>query len=64
MHRGNEGKHTSIDSNARIVFDIQINMFLNTKPKVPGVAEIAPLQLVFLNLETPLENLFGLHHNQ
>jgi len=36
-------------------------MLLNTKSKVPGVTEVASLQFIFLDLETPFKNLLGLH---
>ena len=52
--------HTSIDSNSGIIFDIQIDMFLNTEPEISRVTEIGLLQLIFFDFETTFKNFFSL----
>lgn len=42
--------HT-IDTDSGIVLDAQIDVLLDTKPKVSGLREIVSLQLVFLDLQ-------------
>jgi hypothetical protein len=53
-------EHTSVDTNRRVVLDIQVNMFLNTETKVPRVGEVTLLQLVLLNFQSPLKDLLSL----
>ena len=49
----------SIDTNCRIIFDTQIDMFADSKPEIPRLREILPSQLVFLYFQTTLEDFFG-----
>ena len=51
--------HTK-DTNTGIVFDTQVNVLIDTKAKVTSVGKVASSQLVLLDLETTLENLFCL----
>lgn len=55
----NEEVH-AVDTNARIVSDTQIDVFSDTEAEVSSCREVASLQLVFLDLEALLEDLFGL----
>ena len=50
----------SVDTDAWIVLDVQINVLLNTESKVSRGREIRFLQLVFPNFESTLENLLCL----
>lgn len=36
-----EGDSTSVDTDTRIIFDIQIDMFLNTESEISSLTEIA-----------------------
>ena len=47
-------------TNAWIIFDAQIDMFLNTETEGTSLGEVALLEFVFLDLEATVENLFGL----
>ena len=47
-----------INPNRRIIFDPQINMFTNPKPKIPRLREILLPQLVFLDFQAALEDFF------
>ena len=47
-------------TDAWIVFDAQIDMFLNTEAKGTSLGEVALLEFVFLDLEATVEDLFGL----
>jgi len=51
--------HTE-DTDRGVVSRAEIDMLLNTKPKVARLAEILPSELVLLHLEPPLENLLRL----
>lgn len=51
---------TSVDTDGRIVFDVQVDVFLNTKSKVTSLAEVALLQLVFLDFQPSLKDFFSL----
>lgn len=51
--------HT-VDTDAGIVFDSKIDMFLDTEAEGTGVGEVAHLEFVFLDLESLVEDLFGL----
>lgn len=50
----------SIDSNRRVILDSKIDMFTNAESEVARLGEVPPLQLIFLHLQTTLENFFGL----
>ena len=54
------GERTSVDTDARIVFDVQVNVFLNTESKISSITEIAPFQLIFLDLETTFKDFLSL----
>ena len=47
-------------TDAGIVFDSKIDMFLDTEAEGTGVGEVAHLEFVFLDLESLVEDLFGL----
>ena len=47
-------------TDAWIVFDAQIDMFLNTETEGTSLGEVALLEFVFLDLEATVEDLFGL----
>ena len=47
-------------TDAWIVFDAQIDMFLNTETEGTSLGEVALLEFVFLDLEATVENFFGL----
>ena len=49
-----------INANARIVFDAEVNVLLDAKPKVALVREVLLPQLVLLDLQPLLEDLLGL----
>merc|ERR1719249_477411 len=51
--------HT-IDTNARVILDSQVNVLLDAEAKVAVVGEVLLPQLVLLNLEAPLQNLLCL----
>lgn len=46
--------------NARVVLDSQVDVLADTKTEVAGGGEVALAELVLLDLEATLENLFGL----
>lgn len=50
----------SVNTNGGVIFDSQIDMLRDTKAKVTSLGEVFLLQLVLLDLEPPLENLFCL----
>ena len=49
----------SVDTNCRIVLDPQINVLRDAEAEVASVGEVLLAQLVFLDFETALEDLFG-----
>lgn len=49
----------SINPNRRIIFDPQINMLTNPKPKIPRLREILFPQLIFLNFQPTFEDFFS-----
>ena len=53
-------KVQTIDSNRGVILDTKINVFLDTKAKVAGVAEVVLPQLVLPDFEAPLKNLLRL----
>lgn len=55
----NEKVHT-VDTDAGIVLDAQVNVLLDTETKVSGGAEVGSLQFVFLDLQAALEDFKGL----
>jgi hypothetical protein len=54
--------HTSVNSNRGIVFNVQVNVFLNTESEISSLTEVALLQLVFLDFETTFKNFLSLQH--
>ena len=50
----------AVNTNRRIIFDAQINMFADTETKVASLREVLLSQFVFLHLEAALENFLGL----
>lgn len=50
----------SVNSNAWVVLDAQIDVFANTEAKVTSFGEVTLPQLVFLDLEATLKNLLCL----
>lgn len=57
-HDGNH-VHTK-DTDTRVVLDTQVNVLIDTKAKVASVGKVASSQLVLLDLESTLEDLFSL----
>ena len=53
----------SVDTNAGIVLDSKINMFLDAVTEVAVGGEVLLPQLVLLNLEATLQDLFSLKQN-
>jgi len=51
--------HT-VNTDRRVVLDSEIDVFADTETEVAGLAEVALAELIFLNLETSLENLLSL----
>lgn len=51
--------HT-VDTNAWIVSDTQIDMLIDTETKVASLGKVAALQFVLLDLQALLEDLLGL----
>lgn len=51
--------HTE-DTDGWIVLDTQVDVFLNTETEVTGGREVSVSQLVFLDLQTSLQDLFSL----
>lgn len=49
----------SKDTDTRIVSRSQINVLLDSEPEVASLREVPALQLVFLHLQAPLENLLS-----
>lgn len=50
----------AVDTDARVVFDAQIDVLADPKAKVPRLGEIPFPQFVFLDLQPTLEDFFGL----
>merc|ERR1712061_901684 len=50
--------HTE-DTDGRVVFDAEINVFLNTETKATIRRELAFLQFVFFNFQSRLQNFFS-----
>ena len=50
----------SVDTNTRVVLDAEIDVLADTEAEVAGLGEVALSQLVFLDLETTLQNLLCL----
>ena len=48
-----------IDTNRRVIFDSQINMFTDAKPELARIAKISFLQLILFDFQTSFENLLG-----
>lgn len=53
-----EEVHT-VDTDAWIVSDTQIDMLIDTEAEVTGLGKVAALQLVLLDLQALLEDLLG-----
>ena len=51
--------HT-VDTSAWVVLDTEIDVLLETETKVSTLSEVSVLKLLFLNLQTLLEDLLGL----
>jgi len=51
--------HT-VDANAGVVLDSQVNVLLNSKAKISVGREVFPPQLILLDLESPLQDFLGL----
>ena len=50
----------AVDADAGVVLDAQVDVLLDAEPEVAVIGEVAPLQLVLLHLEAPLQDLLGL----
>lgn len=50
----------SVDTDSRIILDSQINVFAYAEAEVACLGEVPLFQLVLPNLETTLEDFFGL----
>lgn len=55
----NNVKVQSIDPNARVVLNSQVNVFLNTETKVSGMREVVTSQFVFPDFQTALKNFLS-----
>ena len=49
-----------IDTNGRVIFDTEIDVFRDTKTKVASIREVLLPQLILLDLEASLKDFFGL----
>merc|ERR1712134_179172 len=56
--KDNEKVHTK-DTNRRIVFDAQINVFLDTESKRTSFRKVVSLQFVFFDFEARFQDFFG-----
>ena len=54
-----EEVHTK-DTNTRVISSTEINVFLDTKPKVSGLREVPLSKFVLLDLETTFKDFLGL----
>lgn len=54
-----EEVHTE-NADRRVVLDAQVNVLGDTETEVAGVGEVTATELVFLDLETTLDDLLGL----
>jgi len=50
----------SVDTNSRVVLDSEINVFADTETEVTSLREVALAELVFLDLQSTLENFLSL----
>ena len=50
----------AVDTNAWIVSDAQIDVFIDAEAEVAGLGKVLSLQLVFLDLQALLQDLLGL----
>merc|ERR1719228_1202799 len=60
VHAGSSHYHVevhTIDTDAWIILDAKINVFLDTKSKVSILGEVLPSQFVLLNLQSTLKDL-------
>lgn len=48
-----------VDTNCRVILDSQIDMFADTEPEIARLGEVPPLQFVFLDFQSSLEDFFG-----
>jgi hypothetical protein len=49
----------AVNTNRRVVLDAQVDVFTDTEAKVAGLGEVAFSQLIFLNLQSALQNLLS-----
>ena len=54
------GGDTSVDTNSRIILDVQVDVFLDTESKVTSLAKVSFLQLVLFDFESTFENFLSL----
>lgn len=59
MHSHAAVKVHSVDANCWVVFNSQIDVFADAKSEIACFRKVLLLQLVFLDLESTLENFFG-----
>ena len=50
----------SVDTNRRVVLDAEINVFADTEAEVASLREVALAELIFLNLQSTLQDFFSL----
>lgn len=50
----------AIDSDRRVVFDTQVDVFADAESKVARLREVLLPELVFLDFQSPLEDFLGL----
>lgn len=50
----------AVDTNCRVVLDAKIDVFANTESKVASLGEVSLPQLVFLDLQSTLNNFLCL----
>jgi len=50
----------AVDADGRVVLDAQVDVFRDAEAEVAGLAEVLAAELVLLDLEATLEDLFGL----
>lgn len=50
----------SVNTNRRIIFDAQIDMFADAETEIASLREVPPLQFVLFDFQASLEDFFGL----
>ena len=50
----------AVNSNRRVILDAEIDVFADSEAKVASLGEVALAQLIFLDLQSTLEDFLGL----